>query len=126
MFETSCHCGNVKLEVSVQPEKIISCNCSICGRYGAMWSYFVPDQVTITEKIPTEIYQWGDKYMNFHHCPTCGCVTHNSSTEKMEEPIVGVNTRMASRADLDGIKVTMFDGADAWKTVEGHPGWGGW
>ena len=47
-------------------------------------------------------------------------------TEHVEVDKVAINTRMASREDMNGIPVVMFDGADTWDFVEGDPGWGGW
>ena len=126
MIKASCHCGNVQIEMGEKPESVMSCNCSVCGRLGAIWAYYDPAQVTITtEKSPAVPYRWGDEDIDFSHCSICGCVTHWASTENYSESKMAVNTRMVSRQDMEGIPVRMFDGADSWKTVEGHPGWGG-
>ena len=127
MLKTACHCGNVQIEVSEKPDKVLSCNCSTCGRYGAIWGYFTAAQVSVTcRTVETETYRWGKETTDFHHCPTCGCLTHYTMTEHVEVDKVAINTRMASREDMEGIPVLMFDGADTWDFVEGHPGWGGW
>ena len=40
-YQGSCHCGKVAFEVEGEIQGVISCNCSICRRKGAlMW--FVP------------------------------------------------------------------------------------
>lgn len=39
MLTTSCHCGAVRLEIARSPRTLTQCNCSICRRYGAIWSY---------------------------------------------------------------------------------------
>ena len=127
MFNATCHCGNIQVETAEKPDVILSCNCSICGRYGAIWAYYTEDQITVThQSAPTKTYRWGKETTDFHHCPHCGCMTHYTMTEYVESDKVAINTRMVSRAVMAGIPVKMFDGADAWSFVEDHPGWGGW
>lgn len=125
-MKASCHCGNVQIETAEKPDSALSCNCSICGRVGAIWAYYEPEKVTVVcQSVPTETYSWGKQDTDFHHCPTCGCLTHYTRKEHVERQVTAVNTRMVSRADMNGIPVSMFDGADSWDFVEGHPGWGG-
>ena len=39
MHKGSCHCGNMKFEVEGELTQVVSCNCSICARKGALlWS----------------------------------------------------------------------------------------
>ncbi|WP_444546125.1 GFA family protein [Vibrio porteresiae] len=40
MIKLTCHCGNIELMLSKLPTEATKCNCSICHRYGALWSYF--------------------------------------------------------------------------------------
>ena len=126
MLKASCHCGNVQIEAVKKPDSVLSCNCSVCGRFGAIWAYYEPEEMVVTtQSEPTKVYNWGKKDTDFHHCPICGCMTHYNRRPHVERQIVAVNTRMASREDMDGIPVAMFDGADSWEFVEDHPGWGG-
>jgi hypothetical protein len=39
MLRASCHCGAVVLELARRPRTLTECNCSICRRYGALWTY---------------------------------------------------------------------------------------
>lgn len=118
-MEMSCHCGNLQLKVAYPPESLNSCNCSICRRYGSLWAYYAPDQVEIAAGSQAAVpYRWGEGYLDFMHCPVCGCVTHYTSTDKVEEPKTGVNFRMASPADIQGIRIRHFDGADTWKFLD--------
>ena len=121
MLTGHCHCGNISFSVDAKPEDLTECNCSMCNRYGAQWAYFEPNEVTITVKdTPTETYRWGDKMIDFHHCPTCGCITHYSATENMpkEHDRIAVNARMCSLDQTKGIPVRRFDGADTWTFFE--------
>ena len=39
LYKGSCHCGNMKFEVEGELTQLVSCNCSICARKGALlWS----------------------------------------------------------------------------------------
>lgn len=40
MLEGSCDCGAVHIELDDTPADVTHCNCGICRRYGALWSYF--------------------------------------------------------------------------------------
>ncbi|KAK7747435.1 hypothetical protein SLS53_001690 [Cytospora paraplurivora] len=49
----TCHCGRISVEMRTHPSKINECQCTICYRYGALWSYFPQDDVNISVNIPT-------------------------------------------------------------------------
>ena len=119
MHTASCHCGNIKLKVEQLPETVTRCNCSICHRLGAEWAYFKPDEVLISHKnIASKTYAWGDKFIDFHHCPDCGCATHYTSTEKCDSERVAINSRMFDYALIKDILVRKFDGAETWKYID--------
>jgi hypothetical protein len=42
-------------------------------------------------------------------------LTHYESTAKSADSRIAVNARMMSAADIVGLKVRTFDGADTWK-----------
>ena len=115
MIEASCHCGAVKLEVEHAPTELTSCNCSICRRLATLIAYYTPAQVRVTGRTAT--YRWGDKTMDLHHCPTCGCTTHWSPLDPSATRM-GVNARMMDPAIVDAARVRRFDGADTWQFLE--------
>lgn len=114
MITGSCHCGAVALEVARAPERVTSCNCSICRRTGGLWGYYQPAEVTVTGE--TVAYVWGDRTLAFHHCGICGCGTHWTPLDPNGNRM-GVNARMLG-LDLAAIPVTRFDGADTWTVIE--------
>ena len=118
MFEGSCHCGAVKIEVAEAPTQVTSCNCSICRRLGTLWAYYAPAQVTITGATAT--YRWGDKTIDFHRCTTCGCTTHWSPLPDRGEPDrMGINGRLLAPEVLAGARVRRLDGAsDNWQWID--------
>ncbi len=119
MYQASCHCGNIELVVEQLPESVTSCNCSICVRLGARWAYYQPDEVTTKfRELPSVTYAWGDRYLDFHHCPTCGCSTHYTSTEKCETARVAINSRLFDQSSMDNIIERKFDGAESWEYID--------
>lgn len=107
MIRAACHCGAVRFEISEPPAWVLDCNCTICRRYGALWSYYHPPDHHKLTRLPdpaaTETYVWGDKALAFHRCRTCGCVTHTSVAA--DGFIFIVNARMM--AGLDPATVTI-------------------
>ena len=118
-MQGSCHCGNISIKLNKEIDLVTSCNCSICHRYGAIWGYFQTSEVEVgNPELKTQTYQHGDKYIDFLHCATCGCVTHYTPTKKMESNKMAVNLRMMPKAILDSINIRLFDGADTWQFIE--------
>ena len=95
----SCHCGAIQLEVPSAPEWLADCNCSICRRTGGLIAYY-PDDGSVRVDGRTATYIWGDRMIAFHHCPTCACRTHWTSTGDSYGRI-GVNARL-----LDDFAIT--------------------
>jgi hypothetical protein len=113
MIAGSCHCGAVQLEIPSAPTLLTSCNCSICRRLGTVWAYYSPGDVRITG--PTIAYRWGDKALELHHCPTCGCTTHWSPIGDSDPNRMGIQMRLFDPELLAGVRVRRVDGAaDTW------------
>lgn len=111
--EASCHCGAVKFVLAVAPDWVTDCNCSICRRYGVLWSYYRLNQVRFEPSPPrTDTYSWGRRGIVFHRCADCGCVTHWSSVDPNRDRM-GVNARLLDPAVWKAAQVEYLDGA-AW------------
>ena len=73
----TCHCGAVRLVLPSRPRVLVSCNCSICRRYGTLWAYYRAAAVRVEHDAgATDEYLWGDRSIRFVRCARCGCVTH--------------------------------------------------
>ncbi len=117
MSQGSCHCGAVTVEVAHAPTQITSCNCSICLRLGTLWAYYAPADVRVTGATAT--YCWGNKTIDFHHCPSCGCTTHWSPRENRTADRMGINARLLGPEVLGAARVRRLDGAsDDWKYLD--------
>ena len=112
MIEASCHCGAVRLEVDAPLSEVVECSCSICRRYGVLWAYYTLDQVSVLPPDPpTTIYLWNDREIEFHHCRTCGCVSHWAPVDRGHNRMA-VNARLMDPEALAGASVRHLDGAN--------------
>lgn len=118
-MKANCHCRNITIKLNRQIDLVTSCNCSICHRYGAIWAYFHPCEVMVkANNLATRTYRHGDKLIDFHHCPSCGCTTHYTPTNLGNLDRMAVNLRMFDKAILDEVKIRKFDGADTWTFID--------
>ena len=109
-MRAACHCTAVRLEISVLPEWVLDCNCTLCRRYGALWSYPDHTQVKLVQGADaTDTYTWLDGELAFHRCRTCGCVTHMSALDVDPPRVFGINTRMIPTLDPRSVRVRQKD-----------------
>ncbi|WP_338035031.1 aldehyde-activating protein [Grimontia indica] len=112
LIQVQCHCGNVSLSAEYPPTEVTHCNCSICRRYAAAWSYYGLDEVNVSVRSSSpKTYCWGDEDIEFHYCPNCGCVTHYVTTPKCAAKIIAINMRMADKHTLENLPVRYVNGA---------------
>jgi hypothetical protein len=114
----TCDCGAVTVEIPARPTTLTSCNCTICHRLGTLWAYYPPAEVKVTG--PTTSYQRGDKTLDLHHCPTCGCTTHWSPLpHRAPADRMGINARLLPPDEITGVRVRRLDGrSDDWKYLD--------
>jgi len=116
MIRAACHCTAVRLEIRELPDWVLDCNCTICRRYGALWSYPKPGAVTIVQgKGATDAYVWGDRELAFHRCGECGCVMYMEAVNEKPPFVYGINARMIPALDPKSVRVRQKD--------NGHTGW---
>ena len=105
----ACHCGMISLRLACAPTEVTECTCSICRRYGVLWSYHRVNEVQISGG-PTDWYTWKDGSIAFHRCARCGCVTHWLPVSRSENRM-GVNARLLDLNVLRNARVRHLDGA---------------
>lgn len=104
----SCHCGAVRISVPHAPEWVGSCNCSLCSKTGWLLAYYPDHAVTVEGE--TVAYVWGDRMIDIHHCPICGCGTHwKTLGENFGK--MGVHARLLDGFDAAKVEVRLVDGA---------------
>lgn len=119
MITASCHCGAVQLTMDRRPTCLTQCTCSICRRYAALWCYRTRKTARVTQGADrTRPYVWGDGEVEFHHCTTCGCLTHYVAIDPADTARLAVNARLLPPEALEGVRIRTFDGADTWAYLD--------
>lgn len=95
------------------PESATACNCTVCRRYGVLWAYDYEGE-GIDVSGPTHAYIRG-KTIQFHFCPTCGCVAFWRAQQPDEQGRrrIAVNLRLTEPADVASLPIDQFDGLDS-------------
>ncbi len=106
--EGSCHCGAVRVMLTNDPVDVTECNCSICRRTGALWTYTCPDLVEVTGEI--DAYRHGDEALTLWRCQRCGIATHWTPTDPAYGRM-GINLRLFEPALWRDLPRVHVDGA---------------
>jgi hypothetical protein len=126
----SCHCGATRIELP-QPTEVRTCNCTYCGRAGAVWAYYKPSQLRFLSQEGEATYAPGG--LNRHHfCSACGMQTWGDSpdwasmynadgTPKNGDPnampterIFQVNLNLVDGFDFSSVTIERLDGRNSW------------
>ena len=52
MMKAACHCRAVRFEIAETPSWVLDCNCTLCRRFGTLWSYYKgTDQTKLPMKL---------------------------------------------------------------------------
>ena len=118
MLTGSCHCGKVRIDVPQRPETLILCNCSICRRYGALWAFYLREEVRVAGHPEHTVgYVWGERTIETFRCTGCGCVTHWEPLRPAATKL-SVNMRNFDPAEVGQARLRRFDGADKWEYID--------
>lgn len=112
MLNGCCHCGSVQWTWKHQalPDGATACNCTVCRRYGVLWIYdFEGEGIEVFGE--TKAYVRG-KSIEFHFCPTCGCVAfwRDRRPEEDGRTRIAVNVRQSEPEPVADIPIDHFDG----------------
>lgn len=110
-MKATCHCGRVKVQIPAPPEHINFCDCTLCAKSGGAWAYFEPDQLKIEGKTQTYLREdYDNPVVVIHFCPNCGTTTHWRLKETEENEVSGLNMKLFSPMELEGIEARFPDG----------------
>jgi hypothetical protein len=109
-YSGSCHCGNVRFQVTTAIDKAGACNCSICSRVGWLVTSVEPAQFQLLSgKDAQSDYQFGRKTMHHYFCQNCGVHAFGNYSAGGHEKVI-VNLRCLEGLDVDALEVQKFDG----------------
>ena len=107
-----CHCGKVAYEFEDGPiAEGLECNCSICGKKGAILHFVPADSFTL--KTPREAlttYTFNKDVIEHHFCATCGVSSLGDGTNPKGNRMAAVNPRCVEVIDPRALKVNFFNG----------------
>ena len=110
-YTGGCHCGEVRFEVTSDISNVVSCNCSICQKRGALWA-FAPVanfRLEAGENALTD-YQFGKKTIHHLFCRTCGVGSFSRGRAPDGSDTVAINARCLDDVDLTALNIVPFDG----------------
>ena len=107
----SCHCGNVKYEVTADLAKVMECNCSHCYRKGLLLK-FVPSQSFTLLKGEDVLgeYRFNKHVIQHLFCKTCGVQSFARGKGHEGSEMIAVNVRCLEGVDLGSLAIAQFDG----------------
>ena len=110
-YQGSCHCGAVQFEVTTDLAKVMDCNCSRCGRTGAVLTFVPAGQFKLAkgEADLTE-YRFNKKVIAHLFCKHCGIQPMARGKMRDGTPTVGINLRCVPEIDVTKLDVQHFDG----------------
>lgn len=114
----TCHCGAVSWRFKGMPETATACSCTVCRRHGALWAYGREGEIIETDG-PTHRYLREGGKLEFHFCPTCGCLAfwRGRNARREDHGRMGVNLRLAEPEAVGAIRIHHLDGLGSWKSL---------
>lgn len=106
-----CHCGAVSYQANVDLSNVISCNCSICMKRGALFT-FVPagDFELPSGQDHLTDYQFAQKKIHHLFCSKCGVGSFAKGAAPDGSDVIAINVRCLDEVDLDDFRPKPFDG----------------
>ena len=110
-YTGGCHCGAVRFRVTMPLEGVLSCNCSICAKTGALLAFAPAAQLELElGEDALADYQFGKKRIHHLFCKRCGIRSFARGLRPDGAPVVAVNARCLDGVDAEALPVRHFDG----------------
>jgi hypothetical protein len=110
-YSGGCHCGEIRYDVTADLASVVACNCSICQKRGALWTFVPPEQFALRAGAEDlRDYQFGKHIIHHFFCPHCGVGSFSRGTAPDGREMVAVNVRCLDDVDIGALKITPFDG----------------
>lgn len=114
-YTGSCHCGDVRYEVTTDLSRVISCNCSMCGRAGTLLSFVPASQFKLLQgQDSLTDYRFNKHAISHVFCKRCGIKSFAmGKMPKTGDEMRAINVRCLEGVDIDSLSVTKVDGKSA-------------
>lgn len=72
-YEGGCHCNTVRFTISLEPTRLIDCNCSICTKKGVLHIPVEDAELAVNAgETALSLYQFGSDTARHWFCQHCG------------------------------------------------------
>ena len=110
-YTGSCHCGNVRYEVTSDFAKVISCNCSMCQRSGTLLGFAPATQFKLLSgEDSLQDYRFNRNAIAHLFCKNCGIKSFARSKDREGTDMVAINVRCLEGVEPDTFEVTKVNG----------------
>jgi hypothetical protein len=102
----------VRFEAELELDKLITCNCSICGKSGTILAFVPASSFVQTGGLDALTdYQFGKRSIHHAFCRHCGIKAFARGTARDGSAMVAVNVRCLDDIDVHDLSIsTKFDG----------------
>lgn len=110
-YSGGCHCGQVRFEVEMTIENVISCNCSICSKKGHLLAFTTAKNFTLLQgEEALSDYQFNKKQIHHLFCKHCGIGSFGRGTTPDGKEMCAINVRCLDNVDFTQFPVVNVDG----------------
>src|SRR3979411_2781612 len=104
-YTGGCHCGEVRFEVPADISSVVSCNCSLCQKRGALWA-FVPAENFGLRAGSDDLrdYQFGKRSIHHLFSPQRGLGPCSRWPQTKGGGMVGVTVRCLDDVDVAALQ----------------------
>ncbi|MDB4964390.1 MAG: Gfa-like protein [Myxococcales bacterium] len=107
----SCHCGNVKYEVTTDLAKVMECNCSHCSRKGFLLTFVPAEQFKLLAgEDATTTYHFHKRHIDHMFCKTCGVQSYARAKSPDGKETYAVNARCLEGVEPSTLTITPVNG----------------
>jgi hypothetical protein len=110
-FSGGCHCGLVRFDVTADLSRVLACNCSICTKRGALWTFVPPEQFALRAGADELVdYQFNKKVIHHLFCRQCGVGSFYRGEKPGGGEMIAINVRCLDGVDIASLSPVPFDG----------------
>jgi hypothetical protein len=109
-YHGGCHCGRVRYQVETNLAPVMSCNCSICQKRGALLTFVPEAQFRLLAGESLTDYQFNKKIVHHLFCSHCGVGSFARGTGPDGSAMIAVNVRCLDDVDPAALSPMAFDG----------------
>jgi hypothetical protein len=110
-YSGGCHCGQVRYDVTTDLSNVMACNCSICVKRGALWTFVPAESFALRAGADDLVdYQFNKKVIHHLFCSECGVGSFSRGVGPGGKEMIAINVRCLDGVDLAALNPTPFDG----------------